>query len=244
VKRPSPKDLALASAVRLVRSKLRCARSYGYRRMRLALLAEGVVVGARRLRRVMKLCGLQAGRKRRFRTKPTVGEAPPNQLRDRGELRGVLACDTTQLRSERGPVHLAVAVELGSRCVVGYEVRPACTEELVEAALRQALSAWTFELHHSDRGTVYLSSFYRQVLAEHGLTQSCSRTGSPQDNPHLERLMNTLKHELGLKERFTDLSAARAAADSAIEEYNQRRIHSALGYTTPSEQLNRWRPSL
>jgi transposase InsO family protein len=86
-------------------------------------------------------------------------------------------------------------------------------------------------VHHSGRGTQYASSDYTDLLKDHGITISMSRTGNPWDNAACESFMKTLKYEEVYRNEYRDLAEARASIHEFLEKiYNQKRLHSALGY--------------
>ena len=91
-------------------------------------------------------------------------------------------------------------------------------------------------VHHSDRGVQYASAGYTNLLTEHGILISMSRRGNPYDNARAESFMKTLKMEEVYLYEYEDLFEARARIGHFLEEvYNQKRLHSALGYLPPAE---------
>jgi len=91
-------------------------------------------------------------------------------------------------------------------------------------------------VHHSDRGIQYASTDYTDLLKEHGIDISMSRKGNPYDNAACESFMKTLKYEEVYRQEYRDLIEARASIQNFIEKvYNQKRLHSKLGYRPPEE---------
>ena len=112
-------------------------------------------------------------------------------------------------------------------------------DELTLTALRMAIKSRGIRpglVHHSDRGSQYASHDYTGLLQEHGIQISMSRKGNPWDNAACESFMKTLKYEEVLRQEYRDLAEARASIHAFIEKvYNQKRLHSALGYVPPAE---------
>jgi transposase InsO family protein len=91
-------------------------------------------------------------------------------------------------------------------------------------------------VHHSDRGSQYASGDYTDLLKAHGCRISMSRKASPWENAECESWMKTLKYEEVYRQEYRDLAEARASIQRFIEKvYNQKRLHSALGYLPPAE---------
>ena len=111
--------------------------------------------------------------------------------------------------------------------------------ELIENALQTALGQRDPSpnlLHHSDRGSQYASASYRNQLARLGIEVSMSRRGNCWDNAVVESFFGTVKQELVHHKQWANIVEVRAAIHDYIEVfYNRQRIHSSLGYRTPSE---------
>ena len=91
-------------------------------------------------------------------------------------------------------------------------------------------------MHHSDRGVQYASSAYIDLLKERGIRISMSRRGNPYDNAQAERFMRTLKYEEVYLFEYETLAEGRARISHFLEDvYNQKRLHSAIGYVPPAE---------
>jgi putative transposase len=138
-----------------------------------------------------------------------------------------------------GWCYLAAIIDLFSRAIVGWALSPTLSTDLPLAALRMALQRRRPEaelLHHSDRGSQYTSYEYRSALARHGITVSMSRIGNCWDNAVAESFFATLKNELVHGRSWSSRLELRAALFEYVELfYNRRRLHSSLGYKTPSE---------
>ncbi len=91
-------------------------------------------------------------------------------------------------------------------------------------------------VHHSDRGSQYASNDYTGLLKEQGIEISMSRKANPWDNAACESFMKTLKYEEVLRNEYRDWAEALTAIPAFLEKvYNERRLHSALGYVPPAE---------
>jgi transposase InsO family protein len=147
--------------------------------------------------------------------------------------------DITYVRLREEFVFLAVILDAFSRRVIGWALDRNMEDELTLTALRMALSHRSIQpglVHHSDRGGQYASNDYTDLLKAHGIDISMSRKGNPWDNAACESFMKTLKYEEVLRNEYRDLAEARASIPEFFEKiYNQKRLHSALGYLPPVE---------
>jgi len=158
------------------------------------------------------------------------------------ELSGVnqlWRADITYIRLEVEFVYLAVILDAFSRRVVGWALERTLEAGLVLTALRRALQERQPApglVHHSDRGVQYACSDYTDLLKEHGITISMSRKGNPYDNAACESFMKTLKYEEVYRQEYRGMAEALASIGEFINRtYNQKRLHSALGYRPPVE---------
>lgn len=236
----SAEDVRLTHRLRLVHAIHR--RLYGRPRLHRALRADGIRIGAKRVARLMREAGLVAEGRRRFRLTTDSGHAWPvvsNQLARRfdvGHPHRVWAADITALWTRADWCYLAIVLDLGSRRVVGWAVRPSLEGELVRAALHVALGTRAVpQLHHSDRGVQYASHDYRALLDAHGITVSMSRVGNCWDNAPVESFFSSLKAELGSRARWATHDEAEAAVTDYLRFYNHTRLHSSLGYRSPAQ---------
>jgi putative transposase len=150
--------------------------------------------------------------------------------------------DITYIRLRTEFIYLAVVLDAFSRRVIGWALGRTLEAELAVAALRMALIERNPEpglVHHSDRGVQYASRDYTRMLQQHQAIISMSRKGNPYDNAACESFMKTLKYEEVYRNEYRDFSEARAHIGEFLESvYNQKRLHSALGYLPPAEFEN------
>jgi transposase InsO family protein len=136
-------------------------------------------------------------------------------------------------------VYLAVILDAFSRRVIGWALGRTLEAELAVAALRLALAGGRVApglVHHSDQGVQYASGDYIELLTAHAILISMSRRGNPYDNAQAESFMKTLKYEEVYRTEYLDFADARRRIGKFLESiYNQKRLHSALGYLPPAE---------
>jgi putative transposase len=220
-------------------------RRYGYRRVGQELRDQELVCAPSRVRRLMKQRGLKAIQPKNFVPKTSDGKASqpsPNRLKDQPlpeQPNRVWAGDITFIPTQTGWLYLAVVMDLCSRRIVGWSLANHLRAELVLAALNQALASRpgiAQTIFHSDRGSQYGSTAFRQVLARAGLRQSMSARANPYDNAWTESFIGTLKQEMLQGGCFETAQDAHTELFEYIEAYyNNQRKHSALGYQTPNQ---------
>ena len=218
--------------------------SYGWPRITAELKRRDWEANHKRVYRIMREDNLLCLRRRKFvvttdsnHTRPVY----PNLARGMmlTGLDQLWVADITYIRLETEFVYLAVVLDAYSRRVIGWALDRTLEDELTLAALRMALGRRIPTLglvHHSDRGIQYASQDYIGLLKDHQITISMSRKGNPYDNAACESFMKTLKYEEVHRQEYRDLAEARASIEHFLERvYNQKRLHSALGYRPPVE---------
>lgn len=241
---PAPRRLAddrLGLEIAAIHAEHR--QRYGSPRIHAELVERGCRTSRKRVARLMRVRGLAARRRRRFRI-TTQSRHPfpvaPNVLARqfaRTEPDQAWVTDITYIPTGEGWFYLAVILDLCSRLAVGWAMNARITDDLTLDALGMALARRRPPrglVHHSDRGSQYASGDYQQVLAQHGIVSSMSRRGDCWDNAVAESFFATLKVELVHGAAWATRAAARTDLVDYIELfYNGRRRHSALGYLSP-----------
>lgn len=218
--------------------------AYGRRRITRELRRRGWEVNHKRVHRLMREDNLLCVRKRKFvvTTDSNHGrKVYPNRASGM-VVTGVdqlWVADITYIRLQEEFVFLAVILDACSRRVIGWALDRTMEDDLALGALRMALSRRQVEpglVHHSDRGSQYASGDYTGLLKENGIEISMSRKANPWDNAACESFMKTLKYEEVHRNEYRDVAEARHEIGTFLEKiYNQRRLHSALGYLPPTE---------
>jgi transposase InsO family protein len=148
----------------------------------------------------------------------------------------VWAADVTYLDTVEGWLYLAIVIDLHSRRVVGWALRPTLETELATAALHVALGRrrpTVGLIHHSELGVQVACTAYLRLVAAHGITPSMCRRGDGWDNAVAESLFSTLNAELATRRWPTRRTASAAIAASIDAYYNPVRRHSTLNYQSP-----------
>lgn len=218
---------------------------YGSPRVHAMLRAGGKCHSRKRVARLMRERGLQGRQKKKFVATTQADERAtpaPNMLNREFHVAApdkVWASDITYIRTMEGFLYLAVVLDLFSRKVIGWAMGAAITAALTRQALQMALlqrQPASDLIVHSDRGSQYTDSGFRQDLLEIGATQSMSRRGNVWDNAVLESFFSALKREWLHGRRPPSIAHAKQEVFHYIEGfYNRSRLHSTLGYLSPHQ---------
>jgi len=221
--------------------------AYGYRRITAEMQQRGFEVNHKRVLRMMREDNLLCMRQRAFVvTTDSRHNLPiyPNLARTMtpAAINQLWVADITYIRLRTEFIYLSVVLDAYSRRVIGWALGRTLEAELAVAALRMALlerQPAPGLVHHSDRGVQYASLDYTGMLKQHQVIISMSRKGNPYDNAACESFMKTLKYEEVYRNEYRDFQEARASIGEFLEcVYNQKRLHSALGYLPPAEFEN------
>ena len=164
----------------------------------------------------------------------------PNQL---------WVADFTYIQTTNGWVYTAFIIDVFARAIVGWKVSNRMNTDMVMAALNQALvdrNSPKDVIHHSDRGSQYLSIRYTDKVADSGLIASVGTTGDSYDNALAETLNGLYKSEVieYLPEQWHGVNDVELATLEWVDWFNKTRLHSTIGYVSPFEFERRYYDSL
>lgn len=227
---------------------------YGYRKIHDDLRELGETCGRNRVGRLMQVEGLrsQTGYRRRpafYGGKPTV--ASPNHLARQfkvSEPNKVWVTDITYIRTYEGWLYLAVVLDLFSRQVIGWSMKPRmCSDLAIDAML---MAVWRRKpqqqvMIHSDQGSQFSSSDWQSFLKANNVISSMSRRGNCHDNAVAESFFQLLKRERIRRKIYATRDEARSDIFDYIEMfYNPKRRHSSAMQLSPVEYEKRYFLSL
>ncbi len=236
----------LRAAVRHIHTDVHA--TYGSRRMRVELNAQGFAVGRYKVRSLMQALQLKAKRPKQHRY-PMAGkpsQVAPNSLNRQfnpSDTNTHWTGDITYIRTHQGWLYLAIVLDLYSRRVVSWAFSHQPNSELSVRAINLAVQLRKPQqpiLFHTDQGVQYSSDAFQQALAQHKITASMSRRGNCLDNAVTERFFRSLKSErVNYRQYKTRAEAMADIADYIESFYNQKRRHSTLGNISPVEYERR-----
>jgi putative transposase len=235
-------DAELVDQIRLIHGRF---AYYGAPRIHRALRAKQITVGRHRVARLMRLHGIRARRgpiKSRPRAappvrRPEVGDLVRRRFRASAPDR-LWFTDLTVIRTAEGFLRAAVVLDAHNRQVISWATDDHETPHTALRALRDAIKVRR-PAHgcviHSDRGYQFTSHDWHDLAGRHGLAVSLGERKSALDNAAMESWFSSLKNEdIHPGGPIKTRAEARARLFDYIWEYNNHRLHSALGYRTPA----------
>ncbi|WP_148217686.1 IS3 family transposase [Acetohalobium arabaticum] len=217
--------------------------TYGSPRIHRVLRKEGYTVNIKRVARLMRIMGLKAIQKRKFKRTTNSNHDLPlkeNLLKrdfDIDKPDKVWVSDITYISTKKGWLYLAVVIDLYSRKVVGYSMSKRINTDLIMSATKMAISRRNPEaglIFHSDRGSQYASHKLQNLFKQHSIRSSMSRKGDCWDNAVAESFFGSLKTELVYHKKYLTRNQARLDIFEYIAGYyNKVRLHSYLNYMSP-----------
>ncbi|EFG1604475.1 IS3 family transposase [Escherichia coli] len=215
---------------------------YGVRKVWRQLLREGIRVArctVARLMAVMGLAGVLRGKKVRTtisRKAVVAGDRVNRQfVAERPDQLWV--ADSTYVSTWQGVVYVAFIIDVFAGYIVGWRVSSSMETTFVLDALEQALWARrpSGTVHHSDKGSQYVSLAYTQRLKEAGLLASTGSTGDSYDNAMAESINGLYKAEVIHRKSWKNRAEVELATLTWVDWYNNRRLLERLGHTPPAQ---------
>lgn len=210
----------------------------GYRKITVILRREGEAVNPKRVRRLMRLMGLEA-----VYCKPKTSQRNPEHRVWPYLLKNftiskptqVWATDITYIRIASGWVYLVAIIDWYSRYVVAWRLCESMDVSFCLDALAQALEQGRPEIFNSDQGSQFTSAAFTSMLLEKGIAISMDGRGSYHDNIFTERLWRSVKYEEVYLKEYKNKEQAEKGIGAYLKSYNSWRPHEALDYKTPAE---------
>ena len=211
----------------------------GSRMLRDMLSQQGLEVGRRHVRALMRRMGIETLYRRPNTSKPAPGQKIyPYLLRGLPVTRPnqVWAMDITYIPMARGFVYLAAVIDWFSRRVLSWRLSITMDTSFCIEALEEALSRHGKpEIFNTDQGSQFTSEAFTGRLKEEGIQISMDGKGRWADNVFVERLWRSLKYEHVYLHAYESVGEARRKIGSYFEFYNSRRPHSSLEAQTPDQ---------
>jgi putative transposase len=211
---------------------------YGSRRLKEELNRRGYHVGRGRVRRLMRILGIEA-----IYPKPALSLSDkehkiyPYLLKnvefDRPDK--VWAADITYIRLRQGFVYLEAIIDLYSRFILSWRLSNTLEADFCVEALNEALSKATPEYFNTDQGTQFTSTRFIEVLKSNEIKISMDGRGRMLDNIFIERFWRSLKYEEVYIKSYENVRECRKSLNEYMNFYNQKRLHQSLNYLTPCE---------
>ena len=236
-------DMRLVVAIKAAHQRGRGI--YGPEKIQSELLAQGILAGLNRIKRLRRLHGIRCTHKKKFRVTTDSKHQLPiaENVLDRQFAQTapnqVWVADITYIPTDEGWLFLAAVKDLYTCEIVGWAMDKQMTKTLVIDALRAAY--WRKKpppglLHHSDRGSQYCSGTYRALQVSYKMKTSMSRKGDCWDNAPMESFFGTLKTECLHHFKFQTRDQARQVVFEYIEVfYNRIRRHATIQNQVPAD---------
>ena len=237
---PSPVSQETLDLMRLIDEQYTRTPFYGVLRMTAWLKKEGYPVNPKRVRRHMRLMGLEA-----IYPKPRLSTPHPEHQVFPYLLRGVpitnsdqvWCSDITYIRLRQGFLYLVAIMDWYSRYVLSWSLSPTLDVEFCMEALDRAfhLGKTSPEIFNTDQGSQFTSSRWIKALMSRGIKISMDGRGRALDNVFVERLWRSLKYEAVYLSEYESVREARSGIHGYLRFYNEERLHQSLNYKTPRE---------
>ena len=219
---------------------------YGYRRIHLALINEGIKLNHKTVQRLMGQLNLKSTvRPKKYRSyRGETGKTADNYLKrdfESSRPNEKWVTDVTEFKVNEQKIYLSPIIDLYNQEVIAYKVAKNARLTLVTDMLQKGISRlkqYEKPLLHSDQGWQYRNHHYQKLLANNGIKQSMSRKGNCLDNAVSENFFGLLKSEMYHGQCFQDADELIEKIEEYIEYYNTKRIKAKLKGLTPVEYRN------
>ncbi len=216
---------------------------YGSPKVYASLKRENILVGLKRVARIMRENSLKARCARIYRSHAKLDRFYASLGNEICELEAtgqdqIWVGDVTYLKVNEEWRYLAVILDKYSRRVVGWSLSTKRNVDLSLMAFKRAAKKRLLQpglYFHSDRGAEYVATKYRNWLKDNGVIQSMNRKGVMNDNAEMESFFRQFKAERIHNNEFMTEKELRSVIIEYVGFYNRTRIHSSLGYMTPDE---------
>lgn len=236
--RPRDPDALNETLMRLLDEQYTKTPFYGVPKMTAWLRRQGYQVNRKRVRRLMRLMGLEAVYPKPWLSKPAKDHKKyPYLLRDVviGRPDHVWSTDITYIRLKQGFIYLVAILDWHSRYVLSWEISTTLDKAFCIRALEKALGRSSPGIFNSDQGSQFTSLEFTGRLEKLGVAISMDGRGRAMDNIFVERLWRTVKYEEVYLKSYETVAEARESLARYFLFYNTERLHESLGYRTPRE---------
>ncbi len=219
---------------------------YGSRKMQAWLQGLGHPVGRNKVRRLMRLMGLEAIYRKPNTSRPAPGHRIyPYLLKgvEINRVNQVWSADITYLPMAKGFLYLVAIMDWHSRYVLAWRLSNTLEVDFCLEALAEALRQGKPEIFNTDQGSQFTSEAFTGMLLEQGIPISMDGKGRYLDNIFVERLWRSVKYEEVYLKAYQNGTEARKGIDAYLAFYNRERPHQALGYQTPGQVFEEGRPN-
>ncbi|CAA6799149.1 MAG: Mobile element protein [uncultured Sulfurovum sp.] len=220
--------------------------SYGYRRITKQLQRDGYNVGKKLVKKAMRYMGIKALYPK---PKTTIGNKEhykyPYLLKefrnDAGQViidkvNKVWSTDITYIKLDTGFVYLAAIIDWHSKKILSWKLSNTMDNSLVTTVLKEALTLHPKpEIFNTDQGSQYTSKAHVNILKNYNIKISMDEKGRATDNICIERFWRSIKYEEIYLNEYRNLKILKKSIEKYMDNYNQKRLHSAIHYQTPNE---------
>jgi len=219
---------------------------YGYRRITKQLQIDGYNIGKKLIKKAMKYMGIEA-----LYPKPKTTTANKEHTKypyllkdfrnDAGQVvidraNQVWSTDITYIKIDKGYVYLAAIIDWHSKKILSWKLSNTMDITLVTSVLKEALALYPKpEIFNTDQGSQYTSKAHTDILKKRDIKISMDGKGRATDNICIERFWRSIKYEEIYLNEYKNVKVLRKSIENYMIKYNERRLHSTIGYKTPNE---------